>query len=238
MKKQTPYKRVLLKLSGEALIGKERDGFCKEACLKIGRSIASLAAEGVQVAVVIGGGNIFRGKYAKDFGFDRTEADQIGMLATAINGIFLAQVLQTLDCPNQVMSAIAIDRFIQPFHQKLVMKALNKGEVVIFTCGTGNPYFTTDSAASLRACEIKADALLKATKVDGVFDKDPILYPDAVKFDSLSYTEALEKDLKVMDATSVALCRDNKIKIHVFNMNSENILEDVTLRQVGGTLVD
>lgn len=214
-----PYQRILLKLSGEALMGSQPFGINPAASQTLARAIQALHREGVAIGIVIGGGNIFRGKSLEALGLERAQADQMGMLATLMNGIALQQALSAAGCPSKVLSALDCPRAVDSFSQRSAMQALQEGNVVIFVGGTGNPYFTTDTAAALRASEIKANVLLKATKVDGVYNKDPVKYPDAVKYDTLTYEQALAENLKVMDATSIALCRSNSLPILVFNMN-------------------
>jgi len=231
------YRRILLKLSGEALMGKEKFGIEYTACEHIAKSIKEVSDHGVEIGVVIGGGNIFRGAQAEHFGFARTPADQIGMIATSINGIVLQQALSVVGCKSRVMSAISCDGIIEPFNWQETLLYLEKGIIVIFVGGTGNPYFTTDTAAALRASEIDAEILLKATKVDGIYDKDPIKHRDAKKFTHLSYSEALTKKLNIMDATAIALCRENKIPICVFNLFEKGAFLNALSQKEGGTIV-
>lgn len=233
--KKPAYKRILLKLSGEALLGGQKFGVDSEACRKIALAVKELAELGVQIGIVIGGGNIFRGIKAEEAGMERTPADQIGMLATLINGLSLQQAFEQIHCKSRVLSAIACDRIVETYTWEAALKYLDQGTIVIFVGGTGNPYFTTDSAAALRALEIKADVLMKATKVDGIYNKDPIKYPDAVKFDHLTYTEVLEKQLQVMDAAAIALCRENGLPIRVF---SDRSLKSAVFNEPVGTLVE
>lgn len=232
------YRRILLKLSGEALLGSQPYGIDPEACDKIASSVKSLCEIGVQVGVVIGGGNIFRGVKGVAAGMDRTPADHVGMLATLINGISLQQSFERIRCESRIMTAIACPVMAEPYSWKDALKYLDKGVVLIFVGGTGNPYFTTDSAAALRALEIRAEVLLKATKVDGIYDKDPLKHRDAVKFEKISYSKMLEDNLKVMDATAVALCRENAIPIRVFNVFSDQALIKAVCNQTAGTLVE
>ncbi len=232
------YHRLLLKLSGESLKGDQEFGLSPQACTHIAQSIKEIHDLGVEIGIVIGGGNIFRGAQAKEFGFERTPADHIGMLATAINGITLQQTLNGLGCSSRVMSARHFDSVIETYNWKQAILALESREVVIFVGGTGNPYFTTDTAAALRASEIKADILLKATKVDGVYNLDPLEYPDkATKYDELTYREALMNHLQVMDATAIALCRENGIPICVFDLFSKGALINAVCRQGGGSII-
>ncbi len=231
------YKRVLLKLSGEALMGEQKFGVEHRACLQIAQSIKEVYALGIQLGIVVGGGNIFRGNQAESFGFARTPADHIGMLATTINGLILQQTLASLGVESRVMSALNTDSIVEPYHWGHALHSLQKGMIIIFVGGTGNPYFTTDSAAALRASEIEADVLLKATKVDGIFSEDPKKNPHAEKFDRLTYSEVLSKKLNVMDATAIALCRENQIPICVFNLFEQGAMLKVVCGQPKGTLV-
>lgn len=213
-----PLKRVLLKISGECLQGSEAFGIQKEACLAVAHSIKSLQEAGIEVGIVIGGGNIFRGLQLKEAGMKATPADQMGMLATMINGLALQQALAQIECPARVLSAIDCPKIVESYTWTHALNYLDKGEVLIFVGGTGNPYFTTDTAAAMRASEIQADILLKATKVDGIYTKDPLKYNDAVKYNCVSYSQFLAEKLGVMDATAITLCRNNKIPVFVFNM--------------------
>ena len=231
------YKRILLKLSGEALVGKQGYGIDYPACQEICDTIKEIQDLGIEMGVVIGGGNIFRGSHATQFGFERTPADHIGILATCINGLALHQVLHSMGAKVRVMSSRNFDGIIEPYNWQQANWYLMKGVIVIFVGGTGNPYFTTDTAAALRASEIGAEVVIKATKVDGVYDKDPKKHPDAKKFNSLSYDDALGLDLKVMDAAAVALCRENEIEIRVVDLFSrEDLIRTITER-IGGTLI-
>lgn len=212
------YKRILLKLSGESLMGSDPFGINQEACLNFARGVDRIKRRGVQIGIVVGGGNIFRGIHLEKMGLERTPADQMGMLATIINGIALQQALASISCDAVVLSAFACPQAVESYSLRACNDYFAQGKVLIFVGGTGNPYFTTDSAAALRASETKADILLKATKVDGVYDKDPLKYPDAKKYEMLTYSQALADNLEVMDATALALCRSNHIPILVFNM--------------------
>jgi len=232
------YKRVLLKLSGEALMGSQKFGVDPDACHKIAEAVKELTALGVQVGIVIGGGNIFRGVKGTHQGMERTPADHIGMLATIINGISLQQAFEKINCDSRIMSAIACDVMAECYNWKNALKYLDQGIVLIFVGGTGNPYFTTDSAAALRAFEIKAEILLKATKVDGIYDKDPLKHSDAVKFDQVSYSQVLASNLRVMDGAAIALCRENEIPIRVFNIFSDHSLKKAVCGQLVGTIVE
>jgi uridylate kinase len=234
---QPVYKRVLLKLSGEALMGKRSFGIDEETVDNIAAEIKEVVNLGIELGVVIGGGNIFRGLEASAHGMDRTSADYMGMLATVINSLALQSALERLNVPTRVQSAIEMKEIAEPYIQRRAIHHLEKGIIVIFAAGTGNPYFTTDTAASLRAMEIKADVIMKATKVDGVYDKDPVLHLDAKKFDRISYTDVLTRDLKVMDATAISLCRDNGLLIVVFNLQQEGNIKRVICGQSIGTKV-
>lgn len=218
MKNLQPYKRILLKLSGEILLGEQSFGLNLEACRAIAKTIKDIRESGLEVAIVIGGGNIFRGINLKAMGMQRTPADQMGMLATLINGIGLQQALEASGCPSKMMTALECPRVAETYNWSKAQEYLSDGQTLIFVGGTGNPYFTTDTAAALRASEIEADIFLKATKVDGIFDKDPLKHPKAKKYDTLTYSQYLAEKLEVMDATSVALCMSSKIPILVFNM--------------------
>ncbi len=218
-------------------MGGQKFGVDPEACCRIASQVHSIVQLGVQVGIVIGGGNIFRGAHATNLCMERTPADHIGMLATLINGISLQQAFERIQCESRIMSAISCDVMAESYFWKDALKYLEKGIVLIFVGGTGNPYFTTDSAAALRALEIRAEILLKATKVGGIYNKDPVKYPDAKKFDQISYNEVLTHQLQVMDATAVALCWENRIPIRVFNMFSDDALVNAVCQQSIGTLV-
>lgn len=217
-------------------MGDQTYGVDSDACLRIATSIQELTQLGVQVALVIGGGNIFRGVKATQKGMERTPADHIGMLATLINGIALQQALEQIECESCIMSAITCDVMAEAYSWKNALKYLEKGIVLIFVGGTGNPYFTTDTAAALRALEIQAEVFMKATKVDGIYNKDPIKYANARKFDKVTYSEVLASNLQVMDATAIALCRENRIPIRVFNM-FDHSLKAAVFNEPVGTLV-
>jgi uridylate kinase len=231
------YRRVLLKLSGEALMGKRAFGIDPEMVGHIAGEIKEVVALGVQLGVVIGGGNIFRGLEASGGGTDRTIADYMGMLATVINSLALQSALEAKNVLTRVQSAIEIKEVAEPFIQRRAVRHLEKGRVVIFAGGTGNPFFTTDTAASLRAVEIKADVIIKATKVDGVYDQDPVKFPNARMFDKISYTDVLTKNLKVMDATAISLCRENRLPIVVFNLLKSGNIKNVICGHSIGTAV-
>ena len=232
------YQRILLKLSGEALMGEQKFGVDPIACRKIATEIHELCRLQVQVGVVIGGGNIFRGVKGIRAGMEQTPADHIGMLATLINGISLQQACESIHCESRIMSAISCDVMAEPYSWKNALKYLNQGIVLIFVGGTGNPYFTTDSAAAMRALEIRAEIVMKGTKVSGVYNKDPLKYPDAKKFDRVSYNEVLASQLQVMDATAIALCREHRLPICVFNIFDEGAMKRAVLNEPVGTLVE
>ncbi len=218
-------------------MGEQKFGVEHPACQQIAQAIKEVHCLGVQMGIVVGGGNIFRGSQAASFGFARTPADHIGMLATTINGLVLQQTLASLGIESRVMSALNIDQIVEPFHWGRALHSLQKGIPVIFVGGTGNPYFTTDSAAALRASEIQAEILLKATKVDGIFSEDPKKNPQAIKFDRLTYSEVLAKQLNVMDATAIALCRESQIPICVFNLFEQGAMLKAVCGQPKGSLV-
>jgi uridylate kinase len=231
------YKRVLLKLSGEALVGKRSFGIDPEVVDAIAGEIREVVVLGVQLGIVIGGGNILRGVEAGARGIDRTSADYMGMLATVINGLALQSALEHRNVTTRVQTAIEMKAIAEPFIQRRAMRHLEKGRVVIFAAGTGNPYFTTDTAATLRAVEIRADIIIKATKVDGVYDRDPAVHPNAVKYEKISYTDVLTKYLKVMDATAISLCRDNGLPLVVFNLQTAGNIKRVICGETVGTVV-
>jgi uridylate kinase len=232
------YKRVLLKLSGEALMGERNYGIDTNVAEAVAQEIKGIYELDVEIAIVVGGGNIFRGVSKSAGNMDRSSADYIGMLATVMNAVVLQDALEKLDVYTRVMSAVDIPQLAEPFIRRRAMRHLEKGRVVIFAAGTGNPFFTTDSAAALRALEVKADIILKGTKVDGIYSADPMTNPDATRFEKISYQEVLEKQLKVMDASSISLCMDNNLPIMVFNMRqSGNILKAVQGDLTIGTLV-
>mgnify|MGYP002534126007 CR=1 FL=1 len=229
------YKRILLKLSGEVLAGEQGHGFDFDVINSVCDWVKKCADTGVQIGLVVGGGNFWRGRSSGSM--DRTRADHIGMLATVMNSLALADTLEQKGVPTRVMTAIDMRRIAEPFVRDEAVRHLEEGKVVIFGCGTGSPFFSTDTTAALRAAEIGADVILKATNVDGVYDKDPNKYADAVKYDTLSHSEVLNKGLAVMDSTAASLCRDNNIPILVFNLEDpENILRAVSGENVG-TLV-
>ena len=231
------YKRVLLKLSGEALMGEQEFGISSDVINSYARQIKEIVELGVEVSIVIGGGNIFRGISGATQGVDRVTGDHMGMLATVINSLALQNAIEKLGIPTRVQTAIEMPKIAEPFIKRKAQRHLEKGRVVIFGAGTGNPYFTTDTAAALRAIEMNTEAVLKATKVDGIYDKDPVKYSDAVKYDRVTYTEVLNKDLKVMDATAISLCRENKLPIVVFDSLTEGNIKKVIMGENIGTVV-
>jgi uridylate kinase len=231
------YQRVLLKLSGEALMGGQTYGIDPAVATQIAREIGDIQALGVQTAVVIGGGNIFRGVAASARGMDRATADYMGMLATVINALALQDALEQLGVVTRVVTAIEMRAVAEPFIRRRAIRHLEKGRVVVFGAGTGNPYFSTDTAAALRAMEIKADVILKATKVDGIYNADPMLDPNASRFDRISYLQVLEQGLKVMDATAISLCMDNRLPIVVFNLLTPGNIQRAILGEAVGSVV-
>lgn len=231
------YKRVLLKLSGEALMGDQEFGISSDVIYSYARQIKEIVDLGVEVSIVIGGGNIFRGISGATQGVDRVTGDHMGMLATVINSLALQNAIEKLGVPTRVQTAIEMPKIAEPFIKRKAQRHLEKGRVVIFGAGTGNPYFTTDTAAALRAIEMNTEAVLKATKVDGIYDKDPVKYADAVKYNVVTYTEVLNRDLKVMDATAISLCRENKLPIVVFNSLEEGNIKKVIMGEKIGTVV-
>ena len=226
------YKRILLKLSGEALAGKNRFGLDYGTIIPICENIKKVQENGVEIAIVVGGGNFWRGRSSE--AMDRTRAYHIGMLGTTMNALAVADALEELGVDVRVQTAIEMRQIAEPYIRNRAVRHLQKGRIVIFGCGTGNPFFSTDTAAALRAAEIEADIILKASLVDGVYDCDPNIYPDAVKFDTLSFSEVLAKNLKVMDSTAASMCKDNNIPILVFNLNQpENIVKAVSGENIG-----
>lgn len=232
-------KRILLKLSGETLIGEQSFGIDASSLRQLASSLKAITQEGIELAVVIGGGNIFRGINFKDVGIERSPADQMGMLATLINGVALQQALTGLECSSKVMSAIECPSVAESYNWQSANEYLSLGKIIIFVGGTGNPYFTTDTAAALRACEIHADILLKATKVNGVYNQDPLKFPNAKKYSTLSYSQYLAEKLEVMDAASIALCMNNRLPIFVFNMQmlGKESLKKILSNNENGTLI-
>lgn len=231
------YKRILLKLSGEALMGNKNFGIDPERLNAYANEIKETASAGVEVAVVIGGGNIFRGIQAAEGGMDRVQGDYMGMLATVINSMALQSALEGLGVQTRLQSAIKMEQICEPFIRRRAVRHLEKGRVVIFGAGTGNPYFTTDTAATLRAIEIEADVILKGTRVDGIYTADPEKFPDAQRYETISFNEVYEKGLNVMDLTAFTLCKDNKLPIIVFDMNKSGNLKRVLSGENVGTLV-
>ncbi len=229
------YKRVLLKLSGEALAGEKKTGLDYEVITPICRAVKRCTDAGVQVGIVVGGGNFWRGRSSG--AMDRTRADHIGMLATAMNALALADALEHLDCEVRVQTALTMTKVAEPYIRSRAIRHFEKGRIVIFGCGTGNPFFSTDTAAALRAAEIEADILMKATMVDGVYDKDPNKYADAVKYETLTFTEVVNRQLGVMDSTAAALCRDNGMSMLVFDLSRPDNIYDACMGEPLGTLI-
>jgi uridylate kinase len=231
------YRRILLKLSGEALLGSRQYGVDPEFCSFIASQVAEVVGLGVQVGIVVGGGNIFRGLAAAARGMDRATGDYIGMLATVMNSLALQDAFERAGVTTRVMSAIAMNEVAEPYIRRRAVRHLEKGRVVILAAGTGNPYFTTDTAAALRAVEIGAEVLLKATRVDGVYDADPVSHPDATRYDRLAFSDLLRDRLQVMDATAVSLCMENDLPIIVFDLNRPDNIRRVASGEVVGTLI-
>ncbi|HET7292134.1 MAG TPA: UMP kinase [Vicinamibacteria bacterium] len=238
MARRSGYKRVLLKLSGEALLGEKSFGIDRAFTDYIAREVRTVHDLGVQVSAVVGGGNIFRGVSENAQGMDRVSADQMGMLATVINGLALQDALERVGLMTRVLSAIEMREVAEPFIRRRAIRHMEKGRVVIFAGGTGNPYFSTDTAAALRAMEVKAEVILKGTKVDGIYDADPLTHPRAKKFDRLTYLEVLQKGLKVMDTTAISLCMDNGLPIIVYNLKEKGSMKRIVLGQKIGTKVE
>ena len=231
------YKRILLKLSGEALMGNKQFGIDNNRLMQYANDIKEISDLNVEIGIVIGGGNIFRGVQAEKGGMDRTQGDYMGMLATMINSMALQSALESIGLYSRLQSAIEMKQIAEPYIKRKAVRHLEKGRIVIFGAGTGNPFFTTDSAASLRAVEIDCDVILKGTRVDGVYDADPEKYPNANKYDTLTFDEAYEKKLKIMDMTAFTLCKENQIPVVVFDMNNSGNLKKVILGENVGTLV-
>ena len=231
------FKRILLKISGEALMGNQGYGINGDVLTLVASEIADTAKLGVEIAVVVGGGNIFRGVSESAKGMDRASADYVGMLATVMNAVSLQEAIEKQGVVTRVQSAIPVSQVAEPYIRRRAMRHLEKGRVVIFAGGTGNPYFTTDTAAALRAMEIGADILLKATRVDGVYDKDPRKHPEARRYQTVTFTDALKQDLGVMDATAFALCRDNEMGIIVFDMTTRGNIQRVVCGEPVGTTI-
>ena len=231
------YKRILLKLSGEALVGDKAGGIDPEILIKYAKEIKKIYVKGVEIAIVIGGGNIYRG-FNNEYKIDRVQGDYMGMLATLINGLALQNTLENIGIPTRLQSAINVNKVAEPYIKRKALRHLDKKRIVIFSAGTGNPYFTTDSAAVLRAIEIEADVILKGTRVDGIYNDDPKKNSDAFKFEKITFNEAISKGLKIMDTTAFTLSHENKLTIIVFDMNQENNLLKVLNGENVGTLVN
>jgi uridylate kinase len=231
------YRRILLKLSGEALLGSRQYGVDPAVCAFVAQQVGAVRADGVEVGIVVGGGNIFRGLAASAQGMDRATGDYIGMLATVMNGLALQDAIERAGVPTRVMSAIAMNEIAEPYIRRRAVRHLEKGRVVIMVAGTGNPYFTTDTAAALRAVEISADVLMKATKVDGVYDADPMTVSGARRFERLEYADLLRDQLKVMDGAAVSLCMENDLPIVVFDLNGPDNIAKVAAGEPVGTLI-
>jgi uridylate kinase len=231
------YQRIVLKLSGEVLAGGTSFGIDAERLKSLAAEIADVAARGVQIGLVVGGGNFFRGVSAAATGMDRVTADHMGMLSTVINALALQDALEKAGVPTRVMTAIEMHEVAEPYIRRRAIRHLEKGRIVVFAAGTSNPYFSTDTAATLRALEIHADVISKATRVDGVYDKDPLLHSDAVLYREISYLEVLSKALRVMDASAVAMCRDNQLPILVFNLNVYGNIMRMSMGEPIGTLI-
>src|SRR5438270_4175759 len=231
------YKRILLKLSGEVLAGGASFGIDANKVKALASEVSEVAAKGVQIGVVVGGGNIFRGVAAAAQKMDRVTADHMGMLATVINSLALSDALEQMGIPTRVMSAIEMHQVAEPYIRRRAIRHLEKGRIVIFAAGTSNPYFSTDTAATLRALEIKADVIAKGTRVDGVYDKDPLKFTEAIRYQEVTYHEVLAKALAVMDATSIAMCRDNKLPIIVFNLNTQGNIMRIAMGETVGTVI-
>ncbi len=236
--RQAKYQRILLKLSGEALMGNEVFGIDPRVLDRMALEIGQLVGIGVQVGLVIGGGNLFRGAALNKAGMDRVTGDHMGMLATVMNALAMRDALERSNIATRVMSAIPMSGVVEHYDRRSAMRYLGSGDVVIFSAGTGNPFFTTDSAACLRGIEIESDAVLKATKVDGVYSADPVTNPDATKYERLTYDEVIEKQLEVMDLTAICLARDHNMPIKVFNMNKPGALATVVVGGNEGTLIE
>ena len=232
------YQRVLLKLSGEALMGSQPFGIDPQVVARVASEIREVHELGVEIGIVIGGGNIFRGLAASEQGFDRVSADHMGMLATVINALALQDALENMDVHTRVLSAIEMRQVAEPYIKRRAVRHLEKGRVVIFGAGTGNPYFSTDTTAALRAMEIKADIIMKATKVDGIYDADPMKVPDAERFRRISYIDVLTRGLKVMDTTAISMCMDNEMPIVVFNILEPGNIKRVIMGEDIGSIVE
>jgi len=232
------YKRILIKLSGEVFAGKNKFGIDYSVVLSLANQIKEIHQKKIEIGIVIGAGNIFRGISSKDKGVDRVSGDYIGMMATIMNSVALQNQLEKLDCDTRVMSALSIRQLAEPYIRRKASRHLEKGRIVIFAGGTGNPYFTTDTAAALRAVEIESEIIIKATKVNGVYDSDPMKNKNAVKYDTLSYKQIIDKELKVMDLTAITLCKENKLPISVININDKNNLKNFLFSsKIVGTII-
>jgi len=232
------YQRILLKVSGEALAGAGTFGIDAERVKALAREVGDVAATGIQVGLVVGGGNIFRGLSAAAQKMDRVTADHMGMLATVINSLAMSDALEQMGVQTRVMSAIEMHQVAEPYIRRRAIRHLEKGRIVIFAAGTSNPYFSTDTAATLRALEIKADIIAKGTRVDGVYDRDPLKFPEAVKYERITYLEVLSQGLAVMDATSIAMCQANRLPIVVFNLNTTGNIMRMSMGQAVGTVIE
>ncbi len=231
------YKRILLKLSGEALAGDKNFGYSDEVLESFAKQIKQIHSQGAELAIVIGGGNIFRGKLGEQAGMDRSTGDTMGMLATVMNALALQTMIEKYGVPTRVLTAISMPQVAEPYIRRRAIRHLEKGRVVIFAAGVGSPYFTTDSGGALRAIEINADVLAKGTKVDGIYDKDPAKYDDAIKYENITFTEALTQNLQVMDATALSLCRENNMPVVVFNALKEGNMNKLVNGENIGTKV-
>lgn len=238
MDSKLKYKRILLKLSGESLMGDKEAGIDPNMLNFFSNEVKQIHELGVEIGIVIGGGNIYRGLNAEDQGIDRVAGDQMGMLATIINAIALQNAFENAGVDTRLMSAISMQEIAEPYIRRKAIRHLEKGRVVIFGAGTGHPYFSTDTAAALRAIEIEADTIIKGTRVDGIFDSDPEKNPDAVKYDEITYQNVMDKNLRIMDLTAITLCRENSLPLIVFNMNKENNLLNLINSENVGTVVD
>jgi len=237
VRKTISFNRILLKISGEVLSGQRSFGIDPDLTQKIAKKIKSIHSNNIQIGIVIGGGNIFRGISVSAKGMDRVAADYLGMMATIMNSVALQSELEKLDCDTRVMSALSVTQLAEPYIRRRATRHLEKNRIVIFAGGTGNPYFTTDTAAALRGIEINADIVIKGTKVDGIYTEDPIKNKDAIKFENLSFKEVIEKDLKVMDMTAFTLCKENNIPVAVIDINNENSLKNLIENKNEGTVV-
>ena len=231
------YRRVLLKLSGEVLAGKKGFGIDPERADYLAQEVKSIYDLGVSIGLIIGAGNIFRGLQAAGKGMDRVTGDYLGMLATVMNSIALQDALENINCNTRTLTALKVDQIAEPYIRRRALRHLEKGRIVIVSGGTGNPFFSTDTGAALRASELSAEVVLKGTKVDGLYDKDPMKHSDAVKYDTIAYKEVIEKNLRVMDLTAITLCSENSLPIRIFDINSPGCLRDIVLGNHLGTLV-